>query len=116
MQYRTLGRTGLSVSSLVLGAMNFGPIGRTSAEESAAIVSAALDAGVNLVDTADVYGNGESEEIVGKAIAGRRDDGRRLLGAGAADRPEVHRAEGERTDVEAGLAQGAVLHGDLLAE
>jgi len=74
MKYRTLGRTGLDVSSLVLGAMNFGPIGRTSAEESSAIVSAALDAGVNLVDTADVYGNGESEEIVGKAIAGRRDE------------------------------------------
>ena len=74
MQYRTLGRTGVQVSSLVLGAMNFGAIGRTTQEDATAIVDAALDAGINLIDTADMYGRGESEEMVGKAIAGRRDD------------------------------------------
>jgi aryl-alcohol dehydrogenase-like predicted oxidoreductase len=74
MQYRTLGRTGVQVSSLVLGAMNFGAIGRTTQDEATAIVGAALDAGINLIDTADMYSNGESEEMVGKAIAGRRDD------------------------------------------
>ncbi|WP_371102978.1 aldo/keto reductase [Streptomyces sp. PU_AKi4] len=74
MQYRTLGRTGVRVSTLALGAMNFGRIGRTSQDEATAIVDAALEAGVNLIDTADMYGDGESEEMVGKAIAGRRDD------------------------------------------
>jgi aryl-alcohol dehydrogenase-like predicted oxidoreductase len=74
MQYRTLGRTGVQVSTLVLGAMNFGAIGRTTQDDATAIVDAALDAGINLIDTADMYGQGESEEMVGKAIAGRRDD------------------------------------------
>ncbi|GGY19767.1 aldo/keto reductase [Streptomyces djakartensis] len=74
MQYRTLGRTGVQVSSLALGAMNFGAIGRTTQDEATAIVDAALGAGINLIDTADMYGGGESEEMVGKAIAGRRDD------------------------------------------
>ncbi|MFE5244291.1 MULTISPECIES: aldo/keto reductase [unclassified Streptomyces] len=74
MQYRTLGRTGVQVSTLALGAMNFGSIGRTSQDEATAIVDAALDAGINLIDTADMYGEGESEEMVGKAVAGRRDD------------------------------------------
>ncbi|MGV9845541.1 aldo/keto reductase [Streptomyces fungicidicus] len=74
MQYRTLGRTGVQVSTLALGAMNFGAIGRTGQEEATAIVDAALEAGVNVIDTADMYGGGESEEMVGKAIAGRRDD------------------------------------------
>ncbi|GAA5151451.1 MULTISPECIES: aldo/keto reductase [Amycolatopsis] len=74
MQYRTLGRTGVQVSTLVLGAMNFGPIGGTTQDEATAIVDAALEAGVNLVDTADMYGTGVSEEMVGRAIAGRRDD------------------------------------------
>ncbi|MFF1442923.1 aldo/keto reductase [Streptomyces sp. NPDC058295] len=74
MQYRTLGRTGVQVSSLALGAMNFGRIGRTGQDEATALVDAALEAGINLVDTADMYSDGESEEMVGKAIAGRRDD------------------------------------------
>ncbi|MZE80754.1 aldo/keto reductase [Streptomyces xinghaiensis] len=74
MQYRTLGRTGVQVSTLALGAMNFGAIGRTSQDEATAIVDAALEAGINLIDTADMYSRGESEEMVGKAIAGRRDD------------------------------------------
>jgi aryl-alcohol dehydrogenase-like predicted oxidoreductase len=58
----------------VLGAMNFGKIGNTTQEEATAIVDAALDAGINLIDTADMYSDGQSEEMVGKAIAGRRDD------------------------------------------
>ena len=75
MQYRTLGRTGVQVSSLVLGAMNFGALGQTSQDEATAMVDIALEAGINLIDTADFYGGGgESEEIVGRAIAGRRDD------------------------------------------
>ncbi|TDD34714.1 aldo/keto reductase, partial [Nonomuraea terrae] len=74
MQYRTLGRTGVQVSTLALGAMNFGRIGRTTQGEATAIVDAALEAGINLIDTADMYSGGESEEMVGKAIAGRRDD------------------------------------------
>ncbi|KDN19140.1 aldo/keto reductase [Amycolatopsis rifamycinica] len=74
MQYRTLGRTGVQVSTLALGAMNFGAIGNTGQDEATAIVDAALEAGINLIDTADMYGQGESEVMVGKAIAGRRDD------------------------------------------
>ncbi|GIJ48776.1 aldo/keto reductase [Virgisporangium aliadipatigenens] len=74
MQYRPLGRTGVQVSSLVLGAMNFGPIGRTTQEDANAIVDVALEHGINLIDTADMYGQGASEEMVGRAIAGRRDD------------------------------------------
>ena len=74
MQYRTLGRTGVQVSSLVLGAMNFGALGRTTSGEVTAMIDAALEGGINLIDTADMYSGGESEELVGKAIAGRRDD------------------------------------------
>lgn len=74
MLYRTLGRTGVQVSTLALGAMNFGAIGRTTQDEATALVGAALEAGINVIDTADMYGRGESEEMVGKAIAGRRDD------------------------------------------
>lgn len=74
MQYRTLGRTGVQVSTLVLGAMNFGEIGRTTQDEVTAIVDAALGAGINLIDTADMYSQGASEEMTGKAISGRRDD------------------------------------------
>lgn len=74
MQYRTLGRTGVQVSTLVLGAMNFGTLGRTTQDDVTAMVDAALDGGINLIDTADMYGEGESEELVGRAIAGRRDD------------------------------------------
>jgi aryl-alcohol dehydrogenase-like predicted oxidoreductase len=74
MQYRSLGRTGVQVSSLALGAMNFGTMGRTTQDDVTGIVDAALEAGINLIDTADIYSGGESEEMVGKAIAGRRDD------------------------------------------
>jgi aryl-alcohol dehydrogenase-like predicted oxidoreductase len=74
MEQRMLGRTGVSVSPLCLGAMMFGAWGNGDHEDSIRIIHAALDAGINFIDTADVYSAGESEEIVGKAIAGRRDD------------------------------------------
>jgi len=74
MERRTLGRTGVSVSKMCLGAMMFGAMGNEDHEESIRIIHAALDAGINFVDTADVYSRGESEEIVAKALAGRRDD------------------------------------------
>src|SRR4051794_40611424 len=74
MDHRLLGRTGVSVSKLCLGAMMFGAWGNPDRDESIRIIHAALDAGINFVDTADVYGAGESEEIVGKALKGRRDD------------------------------------------
>src|SRR3954454_18105234 len=74
MDYRTLGRTGVSVSPLCLGTMMFGAWGNTDHADSIRIIHRALDAGINFLDTADVYARGESEEIVGKALAGRRDD------------------------------------------
>jgi aryl-alcohol dehydrogenase-like predicted oxidoreductase len=73
MRMRVLGSTGVQVSPLCLGAMMFGSWGNPDHEESAAIIGRALDAGINFIDTADVYSGGESEEIVGKALAGRRD-------------------------------------------
>ncbi len=72
MELRKLGATGISVSPLCLGAMMFGAWGNTDHEDSIAIIRAALDAGINFIDTADVYSRGESEEIVGKALAGGR--------------------------------------------
>ena len=74
MEYRPLGRTGVQVSKLCLGTMMFGAWGNTDHDDSVRIIHAALDAGINFVDTADVYSAGESEEIVGKALKGRRDD------------------------------------------
>jgi aryl-alcohol dehydrogenase-like predicted oxidoreductase len=75
MEQRPLGRTGVSVSQFCLGAMMFGAWGNRDRDESVRIIRAALDAGINFIDTADVYGAGESEEIVGAALAnGRRDD------------------------------------------
>jgi aryl-alcohol dehydrogenase-like predicted oxidoreductase len=72
MDLRTLGRTGVKVSPLCLGAMMFGEWGNRDHEDSTRIIHRALDAGINFVDTADVYSAGESEEIVGKALAGGR--------------------------------------------
>ncbi len=75
MERHILGRTGVSVSKLCLGTMMFGAWGNPDHDESIRIIHAALDAGINFLDTADVYARGESEEIVGKALAGgRRDD------------------------------------------
>jgi aryl-alcohol dehydrogenase-like predicted oxidoreductase len=75
MEYRPLGRTGVSVSQMCLGAMMFGAFGNTDHDESVAIVHRALDAGINFIDTADGYSAGESEVILGKALAGGRRDG-----------------------------------------
>jgi aryl-alcohol dehydrogenase-like predicted oxidoreductase len=74
MRMRTLGGTGIKVSPYCLGAMMFGAWGNPDHQESIRIIHAALDAGINFVDTADVYSAGESEEIVGQALRGRRDD------------------------------------------
>src|SRR3954467_1197752 len=74
MQLRNLGSTGVKVSPLCLGAMMFGDWGNSDHDESVRIIHAALDGGINFIDTADVYSRGESEEIVGKALKGRRDN------------------------------------------
>jgi aryl-alcohol dehydrogenase-like predicted oxidoreductase len=72
MDYRGLGSTGMQVSNLCLGAMMFGAWGEPDHQECVRIIHRALDAGINFIDTADVYSRGESEEIVGKALAGGR--------------------------------------------
>ncbi|RCW45306.1 aldo/keto reductase family protein [Halopolyspora algeriensis] len=75
MDHVSLGRTGVKVSPLCLGAMNFGAWANADHDDSIRTIHRALDAGINFIDTADVYSRGESEEIVGKALAGgRRDD------------------------------------------
>jgi len=74
MERRTLGASGIVVSDIAFGAMNFGFPGGPSDEQAVAMVHRALDAGVNLIDTADVYSKGESERVVGLAIAGRREE------------------------------------------
>ena len=74
MKRRILGGTGISVSEYALGTMMFGALANKDHDESVRIIHRALDAGINFVDTADIYSAGESEEIVGKALKGRRDD------------------------------------------
>lgn len=74
MQYRPLGRTGVQVSPLCLGAMMFGPWGNDDKADAIRMIHTALDAGINFVDTADIYSGGVSEEIVGETLQGRRDD------------------------------------------
>ncbi|PKA44999.1 aldo/keto reductase (plasmid) [Rhizobium sullae] len=74
MLYRTLGRTGIKVSSYCLGAMMFGKMANNDHDECARMIHRALDAGINFIDTADRYSDGDSEVIVGKALKGRRDD------------------------------------------
>ncbi|MFE2595578.1 aldo/keto reductase [Streptomyces sp. NPDC059396] len=74
MKYRTLGRTGIKVSPYCLGAMMFGALGNSDHDDAARIIHKALDAGINFIDTADAYSRGESEEVVGKALKGRRDN------------------------------------------
>ncbi len=73
MNYRNLGRTGIKVSPYCLGAMMFGGMGNPDHDECVRIIHKALDAGINFIDTADRYSQGESEEVVGKALKGRRD-------------------------------------------
>jgi aryl-alcohol dehydrogenase-like predicted oxidoreductase len=74
MKRRILGGTGMSVSEFALGTMMLGAMGNTDHDESVGMIHTALDAGINFIDTADVYSAGESEEIVGKALKGRRDE------------------------------------------
>jgi aryl-alcohol dehydrogenase-like predicted oxidoreductase len=74
VRYRVLGGTGIEVSVYCLGTMMFGAVGNPDHDDSTRIIHAALDAGINFVDTADMYSAGESEEIVGKALEGRRDE------------------------------------------
>jgi len=72
MEMRVIGSTGVRVSPLCLGAMMFGAWGNPDHDESAKIIQRALDAGISFIDTADVYSAGESEQIVGQALAGGR--------------------------------------------
>lgn len=75
MKMRTLGRTGIQVSPYCLGTMMFGPAGNPDPDDCRRIIHRALDGGINFLDTADVYGGaGETEKIVGAALAGRRDE------------------------------------------
>jgi aryl-alcohol dehydrogenase-like predicted oxidoreductase len=74
MEYRVLGRTGVRVSELCLGSSMFGAMGNAEHGECTRVIHAALEAGINFVDTADMYSAGEAEEIVGRAIRGRRDE------------------------------------------
>ena len=74
MQYRALGKTGIKVSPYCLGAMMFGGLGNPDHDDCIRVIHRALDFGINFIDTADRYSRGESEEIVGKALKGRRDN------------------------------------------
>jgi aryl-alcohol dehydrogenase-like predicted oxidoreductase len=74
MKRRILGATGISVSEFALGAMMFGRMGNPDHDDSVRIIHRAIDVGINVIDTADVYSGGESEQIVGRAIKGHRDD------------------------------------------
>lgn len=74
MEQRHLGRTGVRVSTLALGSMMFGPIGNPDEASCRRMIDQALDVGINVIDTADAYSSGASEEIVGRALKGRRDD------------------------------------------
>ncbi|MFD4369964.1 aldo/keto reductase [Rhodococcus sp. NPDC058521] len=117
MQYRTLGRTGVQVSTLALGAMNFGRLGNTTQAEVTALVDSALESGVNVINTADMYSQGESEELVGQAIAGRRDDIvlATTVGLPMGDEPN-HRGSSRRwliTELDNSLRRLGVDHVDL---
>jgi aryl-alcohol dehydrogenase-like predicted oxidoreductase len=103
MQYRPLGRTGVSVSQLCLGAMMFGAFGNTDHDDSVRIIHKALDAGINFIDTADGYSAGESEEILGKALTGgRRDNVVLAVKFGLPmDHDPNHRGAGRRWIIEA---------------
>jgi aryl-alcohol dehydrogenase-like predicted oxidoreductase len=75
MEYRTLGATDITVSQLCLGAMMFGAFGNRDHDDAVRIIHRAQDAGITFIDTADGYSNGESEEVVGRALGGGRRDG-----------------------------------------
>ncbi|MGG4216168.1 aldo/keto reductase [Paenibacillus sp. FSL L8-0638] len=74
MEYRVLGNTGLKISSFVLGTGTFGFWGNNTEKEAAVMLDEALAGGINLIDTADVYSSGQSEEILGQILKGRRQD------------------------------------------
>jgi aryl-alcohol dehydrogenase-like predicted oxidoreductase len=103
MEHRTLGGTGLKTSVLGFGTMNLGPWGNVDQQGANELVGKALDAGITLFDTADVYGGGESETLLGKALGSHRDDivlatkGRHYFGEpdpqkGGASRRWIHKA------------------------
>jgi len=117
MKMRTLGRTGLTVSPFSLGTMMFGPAGTPDPEDCEKILHRALDAGINVIDTADVYGGGETEVILGKTLKGRR-DGVVLATkfSGPVDEDPNHRGASRRwivTAVEDSLRRLDVDHIDL---
>jgi aryl-alcohol dehydrogenase-like predicted oxidoreductase len=104
MEYRPLGRTGISVSQMCLGAMMFGAFGNSDHDDAAKIIHRALDAGINFIDTADGYSAGESEEILGKALAGGRRESVVLavkFGVPFADDDPNHRGASRRWITEA---------------
>jgi aryl-alcohol dehydrogenase-like predicted oxidoreductase len=104
MEYRPLGRTGISVSQLCLGTMMFGAFGNPDHDDAVQIIHKAHDAGINFIDTADGYSAGESEEILGKALAGGRRDNVVLavkFGVPFGDDDPNHRGASRRWIVEA---------------
>jgi aryl-alcohol dehydrogenase-like predicted oxidoreductase len=117
MDVRVLGGTGVRVSTMCLGAMMFGPIGNDDRDDCVRIIHRALDAGINFVDTADVYSQGVSEEIVGAALRGRRDDV--VLATkvhGSMGRDPNHRGNSRRwivRELEASLTRLGTDHVDL---
>jgi aryl-alcohol dehydrogenase-like predicted oxidoreductase len=116
MRYRQLGTGGLTVSAIGYGAMSIaGVYGAADDEESIATVRRALDLGVTLIDTADIYGGGHSEEVVGQAIAGRREQVvlATKFGAGQRERGGNGRPEYVRQSIEGSLRRLQVDHVDL---
>ncbi len=116
MRYRQLGKSGLTVSAIGYGAMSIaGAYGPADDEESIATVRRALDLGITLIDTADIYGGGHSEEVVGRAIAGRRDQVvlATKFGAGQRERGGNGRPEYVRQSIEGSLRRLQVDHVDL---
>jgi aryl-alcohol dehydrogenase-like predicted oxidoreductase len=117
MDYRPLGRTGVSVSQLCLGAMMFGAFGNTDHDDSIRIIHKALDAGINFIDTADGYSAGESEEILGKALSGGRREGVVLavkFGVPFGDQDPNHRGASRRWITEAVEGSLRRLHTDWI--
>lgn len=116
MRYRQLGKGGLPVSAIGFGAMNIaGVYGAADDAESIATLQRALDLGVTLIDTADIYGGGHSEELVGQAIRGRRGDVvlATKFGAGARERGSAGRPEYVRQSIEGSLRRLGVDYVDL---
>lgn len=116
MHYRQLGRSGLTVSAIGYGAMSIaGVYGAADDDESIATVRRALDLGITLIDTADIYGGGHSEEVVGQAIAGRRHEVvlATKFGAGSRERGGNGRPQYVRQSIEGSLRRLQVDHVDL---